>query len=59
MLDSIAKLADEATTTGFWSAVLDTLEGWALGLAIAAAIGIPLGILLGSSRAALPGGAAR
>jgi ABC-type nitrate/sulfonate/bicarbonate transport system permease component len=50
VLDSIAKLADEATTTGFWSAVLDTVEGWALGLGIAAAIGIPLGILIGSSR---------
>ncbi len=34
----------------FWTAVLDTLQGWALGLAIAAVAGVVLGILIGSSR---------
>ncbi len=33
----------------FWSAVGSTLQGWALGLGIAAALAIPLGILIGSS----------
>jgi ABC-type nitrate/sulfonate/bicarbonate transport system permease component len=34
----------------FWSAVGKTLQGWALGLGIAMALGIPLGMLIGSSR---------
>jgi ABC-type nitrate/sulfonate/bicarbonate transport system permease component len=34
----------------FWAAVGATLEGWALGLGIAIALGIPLGLLIGSSR---------
>jgi ABC-type nitrate/sulfonate/bicarbonate transport system permease component len=42
-------LADEARTERFWRAVGDTLEGWALGLGIAAAWAIPAGVLLGSS----------
>jgi ABC-type nitrate/sulfonate/bicarbonate transport system permease component len=33
----------------FWTAVLQTLEGWALGLGIAAIIAIPLGMLIGSN----------
>jgi ABC-type nitrate/sulfonate/bicarbonate transport system permease component len=33
----------------FWSAVGSTLQGWALGLGIAAALAIPLGVLIGSS----------
>jgi ABC-type nitrate/sulfonate/bicarbonate transport system permease component len=43
-------LADQVTQPDFWTAVLDTLQGWALGLAIAAVAGIVLGILIGSSR---------
>jgi ABC-type nitrate/sulfonate/bicarbonate transport system permease component len=42
-------LADEIRTARFWSAVGDTLQGWALGLGIAAAWSIPVGVLLGSS----------
>ncbi len=36
-------------TSDFWVAFLQTVRGWALGLAVAAALAIPLGILLGSS----------
>jgi ABC-type nitrate/sulfonate/bicarbonate transport system permease component len=42
-------LADEVTQGDFWTAVLDTLQGWAIGLAIAAVAGIVLGIGIGSS----------
>jgi ABC-type nitrate/sulfonate/bicarbonate transport system permease component len=34
----------------FWSAVGNTLQGWAIGLAIAIAIAVPAGILVGSGR---------
>ncbi|WP_091547428.1 ABC transporter permease [Modestobacter sp. DSM 44400] len=43
-------LADLVGQGEFWTAVLDTLQGWALGLAIAAVAGVVLGILIGSSR---------
>ena len=33
----------------FWSAVGATMESWALGLAIAVVLGVPIGILLGSN----------
>jgi ABC-type nitrate/sulfonate/bicarbonate transport system permease component len=36
-------------TRDFWEAVLYTVRGWALGLGVAAALAIPIGILLGSS----------
>jgi ABC-type nitrate/sulfonate/bicarbonate transport system permease component len=36
-------------TGGFWTALLQTIRGWALGLAIAAGLAIPIGIALGSS----------
>lgn len=36
----------------FWAAVLDTLEGWAIGLLLAAAAAIPLGVLAGTTTAA-------
>jgi ABC-type nitrate/sulfonate/bicarbonate transport system permease component len=45
-----AALVDQAQTPEFWEAVGQTLQGWALGLGIAAAIAIPGGILIGSSR---------
>jgi ABC-type nitrate/sulfonate/bicarbonate transport system permease component len=35
-------------TQTFWLSFLDTVRGWALGLAIATALAVPLGILLGS-----------
>jgi ABC-type nitrate/sulfonate/bicarbonate transport system permease component len=45
-----AALAGEVVTPSFWTAVWNTLQGWALGLGIAAAIAIPAGIVIGSSR---------
>jgi ABC-type nitrate/sulfonate/bicarbonate transport system permease component len=36
-------------TGSFWSALLHTVRGWALGLGIATALAVPLGIGLGSS----------
>jgi ABC-type nitrate/sulfonate/bicarbonate transport system permease component len=47
---TLQTLADQATTSEFWTAVWHTLEGWALGLGIAAALAVPVGIALGSSR---------
>lgn len=42
----------ELGTSKFWTAVGNTLQGWAIGLAIAAALAVPLGILAGTSMAA-------
>ena len=36
-------------TSHFWFAFGDTVRGWALGLAIATALAVPIGIVLGSS----------
>ncbi|MFI0512291.1 ABC-type nitrate/sulfonate/bicarbonate transport system permease component [Streptomyces canus] len=38
--------ADELSDGAFWTALGDTLTGWALGLAIAAAAGIVLGVIV-------------
>lgn len=38
-----------AQTTPFWDAVARTVRGWALGLAIATALAVPFGILLGTN----------
>ena len=43
-----AALADELDEPSFWVALGDTLEGWAIGLAMAVAGGVGLGLLLGS-----------
>jgi ABC-type nitrate/sulfonate/bicarbonate transport system permease component len=37
------------TTREFWADYLETIRGWALGLAIATALAVPTGIVLGSS----------
>jgi ABC-type nitrate/sulfonate/bicarbonate transport system permease component len=47
--ETLARLVEELGTAGFWEAVGNTLQGWALGLGIAAALAIPIGILIGSS----------
>ena len=47
--EMFAALADELVTGEFWAAVGHTMQGWAVGLAVAAAIAIPLGIVIGSS----------
>lgn len=39
-------------TQTFWSAVLHTVRGWALGLGIATSLAVPFGIALGSSELA-------
>jgi ABC-type nitrate/sulfonate/bicarbonate transport system permease component len=41
-------LADELAQGAFWTALVDTLTGWALGLLIAASAGIVLGVVIGS-----------
>ena len=43
-------LAAELGHPAFWSDVGLTLEGWAIGLALAATLAVPIGILVGSSR---------
>jgi ABC-type nitrate/sulfonate/bicarbonate transport system permease component len=47
---TLGTLAEQLTKATFWEAVGNTLEGWALGLGIAALLAIPLGIVIGSSR---------
>jgi ABC-type nitrate/sulfonate/bicarbonate transport system permease component len=48
--EMLAALAEEAVTSSFWAAVGHTLQGWVIGLAVAALIAIPAGIVIGSSR---------
>jgi ABC-type nitrate/sulfonate/bicarbonate transport system permease component len=48
-------LASQARTDRFWSAVEQTLKGWSVGLALAFAVAMPLGIALGLSRPAFRG----
>lgn len=45
-LNTLGSQLGEST---FWSAVGSTLQGWGLGLLIAAALAIPLGIVIGST----------
>jgi ABC-type nitrate/sulfonate/bicarbonate transport system permease component len=49
MTDTVAELFRLLGESDFWSAVASTLQGWALGLGIAAGLAIPLGIVIGSS----------
>jgi ABC-type nitrate/sulfonate/bicarbonate transport system permease component len=44
-----AALIDQLGQPDFWTALGDTLQGWALGLVIAAVAGVVLGIVIGSS----------
>lgn len=47
---SIAReLFDLVQTRGFWTAVGDTMKGWALGLGLAIVVAVPTGIAVGSS----------
>ncbi|MFB9832007.1 ABC transporter permease [Actinoallomurus acaciae] len=43
----VSALADETGTGAFWRALLETLRGWAIGLAIATVAGVVLGIVIG------------
>lgn len=49
MSETAQELFSLLGTADFWSAVWNTMQGWALGLGIAVALAIPLGILIGSS----------
>jgi ABC-type nitrate/sulfonate/bicarbonate transport system permease component len=49
MTATVRELASLAQTGDFWTAFLYTIRGWALGLGVAAALAVPIGILLGSS----------
>jgi ABC-type nitrate/sulfonate/bicarbonate transport system permease component len=51
MTATAEELASLLGDPDFWSAVGNTLSGWALGLGIAAVLAVPLGILVGSSPA--------
>jgi ABC-type nitrate/sulfonate/bicarbonate transport system permease component len=46
---TLATLVQQLGTAGFWGAVGQTLEGWASGLALAAALAVPLGMTIGVS----------
>src|SRR5206468_11281504 len=52
MSTSFRELWSLMQTGGFWIAFGQTARGWALGLAIATALAVPIGILLGSSELA-------
>ena len=47
---SISELGSQLAEGAFWTAVGNTVQGWALGLGIAAVLGIPLGLIIGSNR---------
>ena len=49
MSTTVRELWTFAQTGHFWWSVADTVRGWALGLGIATALAVPIGILLGSS----------
>ena len=46
--ETFAALADMATTSELWNAVLDTLDSWARALGIAVLVAVPLGLAIGS-----------
>ncbi len=48
--ETLSTLLEQLGESRFWEAVGNTLEGWALGLGIAAGLAIPIGIVIGSSR---------
>ena len=49
MSTTFSELWSLVQTGDFWVAFFQTVRGWALGLGVAAALAIPIGILLGSS----------
>ncbi len=48
--ETMGTLGEQLLEGSFWEAVGNTLQGWALGLGIATALAVPLGIVIGSSR---------
>jgi ABC-type nitrate/sulfonate/bicarbonate transport system permease component len=53
MTTTFSELWSMMHTQAFWTAFGETVRGWALGLGIATALAVPIGILLGSSEFAL------
>jgi ABC-type nitrate/sulfonate/bicarbonate transport system permease component len=49
MSSTVRELWSLAQTGDFWSAFLHTVRGWAIGLALATVLAVPIGIALGSS----------
>jgi ABC-type nitrate/sulfonate/bicarbonate transport system permease component len=47
---AIGELFTQLTEAAMWKAVGNTLQGWAIGLGLAVLVGVPAGILIGSSR---------
>jgi ABC-type nitrate/sulfonate/bicarbonate transport system permease component len=47
--ETLNTLVEQLGEGSFWEAVYNTLQGWALGLGIAAVLAIPIGIVIGSS----------
>jgi ABC-type nitrate/sulfonate/bicarbonate transport system permease component len=47
MTTTFRTLFDQLGQSSFWDAMFGTLQGWAIGLAIATALAIPLGLLIG------------
>jgi len=47
---AIGELFAQFAEATLWKAVGNTLQGWAIGLGLAVALGVPAGILIGSSR---------
>jgi ABC-type nitrate/sulfonate/bicarbonate transport system permease component len=47
--DIASALWAEAQREDFWSALLDTVQGWAIGLAIAVVAAVAVGVVIGSS----------
>ncbi|MBU2669205.1 ABC transporter permease subunit [Actinoplanes bogorensis] len=44
----VAALGDEVVTAEFWQAVADTLTAWVIGLAVAVAAGVVVGVAIGA-----------
>jgi ABC-type nitrate/sulfonate/bicarbonate transport system permease component len=49
MTTAFGELWSEMKTGSFWTAYLETIRGWAIGIGIATALAVPIGIVLGSS----------
>jgi ABC-type nitrate/sulfonate/bicarbonate transport system permease component len=47
MTEILSTLVSQLGEGSYWEAILRTLEGWAIGLAIATAIAVPLGLAIG------------
>jgi len=52
LTDVLAAMAELAGKASFWTATAGTLRSFAIGMALAIAVGVPLGVLMGRSEAA-------